>query len=210
MNQKPLYFYQQQHLDIIYFAILTVVSYSVTVVPTSHKLLLGGIGLIGGIVAAQWSWQKIIKTLDGERRFKYYFLENLLFSSRFHLQCVGVAHVAGLMVLGYLWLRFTGVSYLMCAVSGLCLSRQLFLWFVSRQYERASGAIAPHEEYAPPGPNEIVGRRAEVHTDCDPVGKVQMGAEIWNAQSDKGDPLTRGARVRVVRQDGLMLYVAAG
>jgi len=47
-----------------------------------------------------------------------------------------------------------------------------------------------------------------VSTDINPLGTVHAVGEEWTARSLDGRPLARGARVRVVRQDGLVLYVS--
>jgi membrane-bound serine protease (ClpP class) len=57
------------------------------------------------------------------------------------------------------------------------------------------------------GSLEIVGRDGKVTRSIDPVGSVQAVGEVWTARSAGGIAIPRGSRVRVVRVDGLTLYV---
>ena len=58
------------------------------------------------------------------------------------------------------------------------------------------------------GSLRVAGEAAVVSTDINPLGTVHAVGEEWTARSLDGRPLARGARVRVVRQDGLVLYVS--
>lgn len=58
------------------------------------------------------------------------------------------------------------------------------------------------------GSLRVAGEPAVVSTDINPLGTVHAVGEEWTARSQDGQPLTRGARVEVVRQDGLTLYVS--
>ncbi len=53
----------------------------------------------------------------------------------------------------------------------------------------------------------VVGRDGKVSRPIDPVGTVLAAGEEWTARSADGRPIARGVPVRVVRQDGLTLYV---
>ena len=54
----------------------------------------------------------------------------------------------------------------------------------------------------------VAGEAAVVSTEINPLGTVHAIGEEWTARSEDGRPLARGARVEVVRQDGLTLYVS--
>ena len=58
------------------------------------------------------------------------------------------------------------------------------------------------------GSLRVAGEAGIVSTDINPLGTVHAVGEEWTARSDDGRPLPRGARVEVVRQDGLTLYVS--
>ncbi|MBI3077696.1 MAG: NfeD family protein [Deltaproteobacteria bacterium] len=55
------------------------------------------------------------------------------------------------------------------------------------------------------GAEAMVGRQAVAITPLVPLGKVTCGPEIWRARAEEGLP--EGARVRVVRLEGLVLVV---
>jgi membrane-bound serine protease (ClpP class) len=55
------------------------------------------------------------------------------------------------------------------------------------------------------GPETLVGRTATVVDDIDPLGRVRLGGEYWNARS--GVPVRAGERVRIEAIDGLTLEV---
>ncbi|MCU0478484.1 MAG: nodulation protein NfeD [Chloroflexi bacterium] len=57
------------------------------------------------------------------------------------------------------------------------------------------------------GSLEVVGQAGKVARPLDPVGSVLAVGEEWTARSVDGRALPRGAPVRVVRMDGLTLYV---
>jgi len=60
-----------------------------------------------------------------------------------------------------------------------------------------------------PSVDQIVGQVAVVIEDLlpDGVGKVELRGAAWAARNGGGVPLSRGARCRVTRVDGLMLFV---
>lgn len=58
------------------------------------------------------------------------------------------------------------------------------------------------------GSLRVAGEAAVVSTEINPLGTVHAIGEEWTARSEDGRPLARGARVQVVRQDGLTLYVS--
>src|SRR3954467_4541703 len=55
------------------------------------------------------------------------------------------------------------------------------------------------------GPETLVGRTATVVDDCDPLGRVRLGGEYWNARA--AAPAREGETVRVTAIDGLTLEV---
>ncbi len=57
------------------------------------------------------------------------------------------------------------------------------------------------------GSLRVVGEGGKVARPIDPVGSVLAVGEEWTARSVDGRAIPRGAAVRVVRQDGLTLYV---
>ena len=58
------------------------------------------------------------------------------------------------------------------------------------------------------GSLRVAGEPAVVSMEINPLGSVHAVGEEWTARSADGRPLPRGARVQVVRQDGLTLYVS--
>jgi membrane-bound ClpP family serine protease len=54
----------------------------------------------------------------------------------------------------------------------------------------------------------VAGEAAVVSTEINPLGTVHAVGEEWTARSIDGRRLVPGARVEVVRQDGLTLYVS--
>jgi membrane-bound serine protease (ClpP class) len=55
------------------------------------------------------------------------------------------------------------------------------------------------------GPETMVGSKATVVDDCDPVGHVRVHGELWSARSR--DPVAAGETVVVTAIDGLTLDV---
>jgi membrane protein implicated in regulation of membrane protease activity len=88
-------------------------------------------------------------------------------------------------------LLFTGLS-----VGGLAVFRSRFLrWF-------------PVDPQLPPV-DALVGEIGLASEELAPgaVGKVELRGSAWSARNASGQALARGARCRVVRVDGLMLFV---
>jgi membrane-bound serine protease (ClpP class) len=57
------------------------------------------------------------------------------------------------------------------------------------------------------GSLHVVGEAGKVAHPIDPIGSVLAVGEEWTARSVDGRAIARGAHVRIVRQDGLTLYV---
>lgn len=70
-----------------------------------------------------------------------------------------------------------------------------------------AATMAARARHLPPrgGLQGMVGAIAETTDRLDPEGRVFLQGEYWNARSDV--PVERGARVRVVRAEGLLLMV---
>jgi membrane-bound serine protease (ClpP class) len=72
--------------------------------------------------------------------------------------------------------------------------------------------VAYRSRHAPQSPVlvgslRIVGETGKVARPLDPVGSVVAIGEEWTARSTDGRAIPRGVPVRIVRQDGLTLYV---
>jgi len=72
--------------------------------------------------------------------------------------------------------------------------------------------VAYRTRHAPQSPVlvgslQVVGQSGKVAHPIDPVGSVLAVGEEWTARSADGRAIPRGVPVRVVRQDGLVLYV---
>ncbi len=58
------------------------------------------------------------------------------------------------------------------------------------------------------GQESLVGQIGYARSDLNPVGNVQLGSELWTAENvDPTVPIPRGARVEVVRVEGIRLMV---
>jgi len=57
------------------------------------------------------------------------------------------------------------------------------------------------------GPEGLIGSDGRVMEDLDPSGLVSCHGEIWKAVSESGDIVRKDSLVRVLRSDGLTLYV---
>ena len=70
--------------------------------------------------------------------------------------------------------------------------------------------IAVRAQRAPirTGEESMIGRMGTARTDLEPKGSVQVGGELWTAElEDESSYIPTGARVQVVRVDGLRLIV---
>jgi membrane-bound serine protease (ClpP class) len=68
-------------------------------------------------------------------------------------------------------------------------------------------SVQAHRTKVSTGVEGIVGEAGEVTQDLAPQGKIFVHGEIWDAQAVSGAPLAKGARVRVLRVDGMRLFV---
>jgi membrane protein implicated in regulation of membrane protease activity len=58
------------------------------------------------------------------------------------------------------------------------------------------------------GPEALIGRRVEVVEACDPIGRVRIQGELWNARSAL--PLAVGETASVRAVNGLTLEIGPG
>ena len=101
-----------------------------------------------------------------------------------------IAGIIALLLLGLPW----GVVALAAAL-GLEVAEYLAWKRFLRRYRLRSG------------PETMVGRTATVVDDCDPVGRVRLDGEFWNARARV--PVREGETVRIEAIDGLTLDVEA-
>ena len=101
-----------------------------------------------------------------------------------------------LLVAGLIALLLLGTPWGLVALAGaLCLEiAEYFAWrrFLRRYRLRS-------------GPETLVGRTATVVDDIDPIGRVRLGGEYWNARGEI--PARAGETVRITGLDGLTLEV---
>ena len=101
-----------------------------------------------------------------------------------------------LLVAGLIALFLLGLPWgLVALVGALCLEiLEYFGWkrFLRRYRLRS-------------GPETLVGRTATVVDDVDPVGRVRLDGEFWNARAEV--PVREGETVRIAGIDGLTLEV---
>jgi membrane-bound serine protease (ClpP class) len=97
---------------------------------------------------------------------------------------------------GLVALLILGIPWgLVALVGALCLEvGEYFAWrrFLRRYRLRS-------------GPETLVGRTATVVDDCDPVGRVRLDGEFWNARA--AVPVREGETVRITAIHGLTLEV---
>jgi membrane-bound serine protease (ClpP class) len=74
-----------------------------------------------------------------------------------------------------------------------------FLWVVAQKALEAERATPTHDLSA------LIGAVGEAKTEVHAEGTVQVGGELWTARS--AQPIPDGAKVRVVRREGLILDV---
>ena len=97
-----------------------------------------------------------------------------------------------LVVLGVVPFRPWGIV-LVAAAGAVDIGESLFWIWLSKRRKATMGMDA------------LVGRTAKVARPCRPLGYVRLGGELWQARCEEG--ADRGDDVRVVRVDGLTLYV---
>lgn len=74
-----------------------------------------------------------------------------------------------------------------------------FLWIAARKSIEAAFAKPIHDLDA------LIGQVGEARTDIHDEGSVQVGMELWSAQSET--PIPAGSAVRVVRREGFFIVV---
>jgi len=88
------------------------------------------------------------------------------------------------------------VGIVVLSLAAIVEVAEVFFWIrFLRRYRVSTGAEA------------MIGESVEVIEPCDPVGRVRVRGELWNARSPA--PLGTGERARVTAVDGLTLEVVA-
>lgn len=70
-----------------------------------------------------------------------------------------------------------------------------------------SQVLRAHRTQVRTGIEGLVHERGRARSDLDPVGKVFVHGEIWDAEAETGTPITRGDAVEVVAVQGMWLRV---
>ncbi len=86
--------------------------------------------------------------------------------------------------------------FLALTVSGLS---SVFFWIVSRKVMEARSVLPTHDM------DNLIGAEGEAKSNIYRDGSVQIGSELWSAQSETR--VHRGAQVRVIGMDGFILQV---
>ena len=113
------------------------------------------------------------------------------------LQLPGLAAVVGVIFLVRHWVVFP--DYYAWIAVGLWIAKDVVLFpYVRHAYDWDD----------PRHIRSMIGRRGQVREKLDPRGYVQIGGELWQAETkDVSRPIGKGEWVTVVWMDGLLLMV---
>ena len=116
-----------------------------------------------------------------------------------------------------LWFAVGALGALLCAMLGGAVWLQIVVFLVisglmlvlvrplTRKY------LVPH--YAPTNADRVIGAAAIVSETIDNLqgrGQVKVAGQVWTARSDTGEVIEQGASVRVLRIEGVKVFVVPG
>ena len=167
-----------------------------------------GVGFACGIPLGLFSWtfsRERIRVEEGN-----HLTSSLLGSDFFAKLFIDVLMISACIVPFFLDLQWAGAAS-PNAVTGLVLGANITLLAFGAAYERRtqSSLFYRRNPFALRMYGEMTGRRALVCERLDPKGIVEVGDEIWNAETVDGGSINEGEEVEIVGFEGLTLRVRA-
>lgn len=154
-------------------------------------------------------WNRLRRQIDERNIAITYFEDSALYSLLVLLYLASLAP-ASMVRAGLLVARHpTAVDVILIGTSTACAGYTWVLFRRIRAHERRFGPLRLKRFYARSvvGPESLIGRSAHVVEACAPNGRVQVGAELWNARSLDGSPIAPGTHVFIRDVEGLRLIV---
>jgi membrane-bound ClpP family serine protease len=128
-----------------------------------------------------------------------------------------IRSIPGRIYLRYLFLMIPGVVililFLMIVEHWVTMPSWLF-WTVISLWLAKEVVIFPfvwhaHDPNRPGISRTMIGAHGIVKERLDPVGYIQVAGELWKAEHlDTAQPIEKGERVRVLKMEGLRLFVS--
>ncbi len=129
---------------------------------------------------------------------------------------VKLRDIPGRIYLRYLLLTIPGVVILILflmilehwvAMPAWLFRAIIFLW-VAKEVVIFPFVWHAHDPHRPGISRTMIGAHGIVKERLDPAGYIQVAGELWKAErSETAQPIEKGARVRVVKMEGLKLFV---
>ena len=114
-----------------------------------------------------------------------------------------------------LWFALGALGALICSMLGGAVWLQIVIFLAVSALALAlvrpltQKLLAPR--YAPTNADRVIGDAAVVTQTIDNLqgmGQVNIAGQIWTARSDSGEVIRQGTQVRVLRIEGVKVYVA--
>lgn len=114
-----------------------------------------------------------------------------------------------------LWFALGALGALICSMLGGAVWLQIVIFLAVSALALAlvrpltQKLLAPR--YAPTNADRVIGDAAVVTQTIDNLqgmGQVNIAGQIWTARSDSGEVIGQGTQVRVLRIEGVKVYVA--
>lgn len=108
-----------------------------------------------------------------------------------------------------IWFVVGSVAGLIAAICGGPIWLQLALFFVVSIVCLAATRLL-HKDVTATNADHVLGQTARVTESIDntvPTGAVYVGGMTWTARSESGQPIPRNAQVKIVRMEGVRLFV---
>jgi len=189
-----------------FYAIFGIILFGVILLRDLVAPIFLGLGFACGIPMGLFSWtftRERIRIEEGNH------LTSSLLSSDFFVKLfLDVLVIAACVTSLFLHFKWA-LSALPSAVTGLVLGTNSMLLAFGVAYERRTSAklFYMRTPMALRMYGEMTGRRARVSETLDPKGIVEVGDEIWNAETVDGGRVDEGEEVEIVSVEGLVLRV---
>ena len=175
----------------------------------SEKLLLSALGIILGYSIGYYDWKLTKKRIDKRNVVNLYATNTSLYIILmvfFIIQFYPRGIFTFLTVLKDYPYIFPIFIEIVCSI---IVGYNLAFWFGVKSFESEYGQLRIKHFWSKSisGKEGMISKKGVVIERCDPIGKVRIGPEVWNAESADSKTIEEGDKVIVREINGLRVLV---
>lgn len=206
---KTKYYYKTKAIYLYFSVLILIISFVYVPINFFPKIIISVIGIILGLLFEKYDWKKFKNRIDERNIVIEYKSESIFFVILILLFIVQFTPRTLFQFVNQFEFFQMYVFILVFLLISLNTGYLFLQYKLIKEYELDFGKLIPKKFWS----KSVVGQEGMllkigfVTVDCNPLGKVKIDGEIWNAKSIDEINIESGNKVQVKDINGLQLIV---